>query len=147
MSSVLHKRHWLLVKLNVNGATLLRLKHARAALSLDIMIRMLRSFGQSIAIIVIISAFNSQYSCEYYHSQHNRLHFVDYFPNEGSVDIDYLEALFDGDPTLASDWEHTAQSLGYGPLAECTTVSNFSSQRIVCRAFSLFLARFQRCLH
>ncbi|KAF8504011.1 hypothetical protein JB92DRAFT_2738854 [Gautieria morchelliformis] len=49
-----------------------------------------------------------------------------------SLDWDYLEASFAGDKQEVARIERAAEYSGYGPLASCTTVTNFSSQRLVC---------------
>ncbi|KAF8583601.1 hypothetical protein K439DRAFT_1348333, partial [Ramaria rubella] len=70
-------------------------------------------------------------SCEHYNHT-NRSHFITYKPSKGMLYCNYLEALFTGDSEEVTRIEQGASNHGYGPLAECTTVSNFSSQCIVC---------------
>lgn len=53
----------------------------------------------------------------------------------GAYCVDYLEAVITGNVDDAAKIEDDARDLGYGPLIECTTVSNFSSQRAFCRMF------------
>ncbi|KAJ7720038.1 hypothetical protein B0H16DRAFT_1793932, partial [Mycena metata] len=50
----------------------------------------------------------------------------------GAYDVNYIEAVITGDIEEASRIEQSAEDLGYGPLVECTTVSNPSSQRAYC---------------
>ncbi|KAF8128839.1 hypothetical protein K438DRAFT_1645085 [Mycena galopus ATCC 62051] len=50
----------------------------------------------------------------------------------GTLDVDYIEAIISGDLEEAACIEDEAQALGYGPLVECTTVANFSSQKPFC---------------
>ncbi|KDQ61844.1 hypothetical protein JAAARDRAFT_45325 [Jaapia argillacea MUCL 33604] len=57
---------------------------------------------------------------------------VCYDINESSYDIDYLEALFADDCAEIQRAEHIAHQLGFGPLAPCITVANFSSNRVCC---------------
>jgi hypothetical protein len=80
---------------------------------------------------------NSNISCEHYDSVNNRQHFLDYTPSKGAMDCDYLEALFNQDTEEIQRIESAASALGYGLLAQCNTVCNFSSQRIVCRKYRL----------
>ncbi|KAF8160165.1 hypothetical protein BJ912DRAFT_866014 [Pholiota molesta] len=68
--------------------------------------------------------------CEHYGRKHNRDHYVQYI--DDSYDIDYLEAYFYEDADELDRIEGAARGLGYGPLAECQTVMNCSSQRAYC---------------
>lgn len=68
--------------------------------------------------------------CEHY-STSSRDHYIHYL--DDSYDTDYLEAYFHEDSDELDRIEQEVWELGAGPLAECTTVSNFSSQRIFCR--------------
>ncbi|KAF8957977.1 hypothetical protein BDZ97DRAFT_2078861 [Flammula alnicola] len=68
--------------------------------------------------------------CEHYNIHRNRDHFVQYL--DDSYDIDYLEAHFNEDFEELERIERMASRLGYGPLAECSTVVNFTSQRLCC---------------
>ncbi|KIY48068.1 hypothetical protein FISHEDRAFT_43953 [Fistulina hepatica ATCC 64428] len=68
--------------------------------------------------------------CEHY-SRYNRSHFIDY--DIGNYyDLDYLEAVLGGDNEEAKQIEDSAAHHNYGPLAPCTTVVNFTSQRSNC---------------
>ena len=67
----------------------------------------------------------------------NRAHFLDYTPSKGALDSDYLEALFLNDTEEIVRIENAASGQGYGPLASCDTVANFSSQRLVCHKYSV----------
>ncbi|KAK0472568.1 hypothetical protein EDD18DRAFT_1093925 [Armillaria luteobubalina] len=68
--------------------------------------------------------------CENYNPEDNRNHYIQYL--DASLDIDYIEAIFTEDRTEAQRIEESALSLGYGPLAECTTVTNVSAKRVNC---------------
>ncbi|KAJ7775045.1 hypothetical protein B0H16DRAFT_1684672 [Mycena metata] len=59
-------------------------------------------------------------------------HFSDSTIGNGAYDVNYIEAVITGDIEEASRIEQSAEDLGYGPLVECTTVSNPSSQRAYC---------------
>jgi hypothetical protein len=72
------------------------------------------------------------YRCEHYCIRGNRDHFIQYLDNEG-YDIDYLDAYFNEDMEEIERIESAANSAGYGPLAPCSTIYNFSSQRTHCR--------------
>jgi hypothetical protein len=50
-----------------------------------------------------------------------------------------MEALFSGDEQEAAKSEEAALNLGYGPLANCSTVSNCSQQKAYCREFNQLL--------
>ncbi|KDQ62455.1 hypothetical protein JAAARDRAFT_54405 [Jaapia argillacea MUCL 33604] len=58
--------------------------------------------------------------------------YVRYDINESSYDIDYLEALFTEDTDEIKRVEDLANQFGFGPLAPCPTVANFSSNRVCC---------------
>ncbi|KAG6808642.1 hypothetical protein H0H92_003424 [Tricholoma furcatifolium] len=68
--------------------------------------------------------------CEHYtkNSRYHYLHLLD-----DSYDFDYLEAYFNEDCDELDRIEHEAFIAGYGPLADCSTVSNISSQKVCCR--------------
>ncbi|KAJ7599699.1 hypothetical protein C8J56DRAFT_1156467 [Mycena floridula] len=68
--------------------------------------------------------------CQYYHPETDRDHHMHYL--DGSYDADYLEAYFSNDEVEMARIEQAAQALGYGPLVECTTVLNASTQRACC---------------
>ncbi|KAJ7284770.1 hypothetical protein C8J57DRAFT_1217153 [Mycena rebaudengoi] len=62
-------------------------------------------------------------SCEHYSKGNNKAHFHDFNLSNGSFNLDYLEAVFT---------EEAAQADGYGPLVDCTSLSNFSTQKVFC---------------
>lgn len=78
--------------------------------------------------------------CEHYRADNSRDHFYD--NNVGSLtgayDLAYIKALFGDDQEEIKEIEDAAFALGYGPLVECTTVTNFSSQRAFCRVYTFF---------
>ncbi|KAF8186521.1 hypothetical protein K438DRAFT_1596387 [Mycena galopus ATCC 62051] len=59
-------------------------------------------------------------------------HFHDSTIGSGAYDVDYIEAVITGDLEEAARIEDEAADLGYGPTVECTTVSNFSTQKAYC---------------
>ncbi|KAF8076821.1 hypothetical protein FPV67DRAFT_1715254 [Lyophyllum atratum] len=74
---------------------------------------------------------------EYYdeqgqHKQYlsNRDHYIQYI--DESYDFDYLEAYFHEDTDELDRIEQATFISGFGPLAECTTVANSSSQQVCC---------------
>ncbi|KAG6836008.1 hypothetical protein H0H93_012315 [Arthromyces matolae] len=67
--------------------------------------------------------------CEHYRKE-SRDHYIQYL--DDSYDFDYLEAHFNEDTDELDRIEQAAHVLGFGPLAECSTVANFSSQKICC---------------
>ncbi|KAI0038238.1 hypothetical protein FA95DRAFT_1505941, partial [Auriscalpium vulgare] len=73
------------------------------------------------------------FECEHYNSLMNRHHFLDYTVSRGSLDIDYLEALFHNDfhviEAIEADSEATDLATDVGG---CRTVVNCSSQRVHC---------------
>ena len=77
--------------------------------------------------------FNSFSSCEHYSRTGNRDHYKQF--HNDSYDVDYLEAHFFKDMTVLNQIEATAVLDGYGPLSACTTITNFSAQRVFCREF------------
>ncbi|KAF9029442.1 hypothetical protein BDZ89DRAFT_1249203 [Hymenopellis radicata] len=60
----------------------------------------------------------------------NRDHF--WMVIDCSYDMEYLEAVLEEDDEEITRIESEAESAGYGPLATCSTVVNFSSKRVVC---------------
>ena len=72
-------------------------------------------------------------SCEHYSRTGNWDHYTQFLNN--SYDVDYLEAHFFKDMMGLSRIEATAALDGYGPLSACTTIANFSTQRLCCRKF------------
>ncbi|KAF8497998.1 hypothetical protein JB92DRAFT_2817464 [Gautieria morchelliformis] len=71
-------------------------------------------------------------SCEHYNTTSNRMHFLDYAPSKGTMDLDYIDAILDNDIHEIAWIERAAADRGYGAQAQCSTVANFSSQKIVC---------------
>ncbi|KAK7022633.1 hypothetical protein R3P38DRAFT_3196030 [Favolaschia claudopus] len=67
--------------------------------------------------------------CEF-NSSSNRFHLCRFL--DESYDLDYLEAYFNEDDDELERIEEAASRLGYGPLATCRNVANFSSQRYHC---------------
>ena len=60
-----------------------------------------------------------------------------YEVSSGLYDVDYLEALFDGNEQEIAQIEKSAQSNGFGPLTSCTTVWNYSTIKVQCREWFL----------
>jgi len=71
--------------------------------------------------------------CEHYSKHTNKDHLLDYSIGDGSYDLDYIDAVFNEDAEEIDRIENAANALGFGPLTECTTVSNFSTQKLYCR--------------
>ena len=79
------------------------------------------------------------YSCEHYKKNANRDHFIAYNIDDGSYDVEYIEAILTDDLEEIAQIEHDHGLLGFGPLTKCTTVSNAGSQRLFCRkCYSVF---------
>jgi hypothetical protein len=76
--------------------------------------------------------------CEFYCKKNNRDHFHDDSVGAatGSYDLAYIKAVLQEDEEEVLSIEQATHDLGYGPLVECTTVTNASSQRAFCRTFS-----------
>ncbi|KAJ7442069.1 hypothetical protein B0H11DRAFT_1749418 [Mycena galericulata] len=70
--------------------------------------------------------------CEHYSTLNNKNHYINTSISDGSYDLCYLEALFSGDDEEISYIEEAAIGLGFGPLVDCTTISNSSSQKTLC---------------
>ncbi|KAJ6505572.1 hypothetical protein C8R45DRAFT_1091275 [Mycena sanguinolenta] len=70
--------------------------------------------------------------CEHYVPGKSKDHFHDWTVGGGAYDIAYIEAVITGDLEESARIEDEAADKGYGPVVECTTVSNFSSQRAFC---------------
>ncbi|KAJ7122259.1 hypothetical protein C8R44DRAFT_622063 [Mycena epipterygia] len=64
----------------------------------------------------------------------NRDHFYDFNVGAatGSYDLRYIKAILNEDEDEVKQIEDAAFALGYGPLVECTTVTNVTSQRAFC---------------
>jgi hypothetical protein len=72
------------------------------------------------------SNLNPSSSCKHYSRSGNRDHYISFL--DDLYYLDYIEAYFNKDSEEV-DWiEESASVLGYGPLVECTTVTNFSAQ-------------------
>jgi hypothetical protein len=79
---------------------------------------------------------------EHYCKQTSRDHFHDSFvgTSTGAYDLKYIKAVLCDDEEEVALIEQAAFDLGYGPLVECTTITNASSQRAICRMFhSLYI--------
>ncbi|KAK6974428.1 hypothetical protein R3P38DRAFT_3331676 [Favolaschia claudopus] len=70
--------------------------------------------------------------CEHYIPGTSKDHFHDLSIGNGSYDVEYIEACLTGDLEEATRIEEEARDCGYGPLIECTTVANFSTQKAYC---------------
>ncbi|KAJ7257624.1 hypothetical protein C8J57DRAFT_1074290 [Mycena rebaudengoi] len=69
--------------------------------------------------------------CEHYHRKRNIDHLIDWDAGRGLYDINYLEALFLGDPDTIADFGEDGLALSdKGPFAVCSTVANFSSIKV-----------------
>ncbi|KAJ7169084.1 hypothetical protein C8R43DRAFT_1120974 [Mycena crocata] len=68
-------------------------------------------------------------TCEFY-SIDDRQHLRKYV--DESYDLEYMEAFFHEDQEELDRIEEAASLCGYGPLADCTHVANFSLQRFHC---------------
>ncbi|KAJ6484352.1 hypothetical protein C8R47DRAFT_1072982 [Mycena vitilis] len=71
-------------------------------------------------------------SCEHYNSNINKDHFHDHSIGDGSYHVEYIEAVFCGDQQEAAQIEDFAFNFGYGPLADCSTITNCSQQKAYC---------------
>ncbi|KAJ6535548.1 hypothetical protein B0H19DRAFT_1271291 [Mycena capillaripes] len=71
-------------------------------------------------------------SCQHYKHPTSKDHFRDLTIGSGAYDVDYIEAVITEDEEEPARIEEAARDLGYGPLVDCTTVSNFSSQKANC---------------
>jgi hypothetical protein len=69
--------------------------------------------------------------CEHYSWDGNRDHLK--LVLDESFDLEYIEAHFNEDMDELERIELRAAAMGYGPRVACTTVTNFSAQRICCR--------------
>ncbi|KAJ6474456.1 hypothetical protein C8R47DRAFT_709767 [Mycena vitilis] len=70
--------------------------------------------------------------CEHYIPGKSQDHFYDSTIASGAYDVPYIEAVVTGDLEEAARIEDEAGDEGYGPAVECSTVSNFSAQRVFC---------------
>jgi hypothetical protein len=64
----------------------------------------------------------------------NRDHLIDYSIGDGSYNLNYIEAELTEDSDEIDQIEYAASVLGFGPRSTCTTVENFSTQRLYCRS-------------
>ncbi|KAJ6542447.1 hypothetical protein DFH09DRAFT_1282539 [Mycena vulgaris] len=71
-------------------------------------------------------------SCEHYNARTNKDHLNDHSIDDGSYHLGYIEAVISGDESEAAKIEDAVLSFGYGPLADCSTVSNCSQQKAYC---------------
>ncbi|KAJ6506213.1 hypothetical protein C8R47DRAFT_1241345 [Mycena vitilis] len=71
-------------------------------------------------------------SCEHYNAKINKDHFHDHSIGDGSYHVEYIEAVFCGDEQEAAQIEDFAFNFGYGPLADCSTITNCSQQKAYC---------------
>lgn len=69
--------------------------------------------------------------CQHYSKFGTRDHYIHFI--DDSYDLEYLDAYFNEDTQTVEQIEATAAAVGYGPLSKCTTVTNFSAQRVYCR--------------
>ncbi|KAJ7657652.1 hypothetical protein DFH06DRAFT_1472990 [Mycena polygramma] len=81
--------------------------------------------------IVFKSGIKPFLMCEHY-TQQSKDHWADFSIADGSYDLEYLKAIFSNDLDAIKQIEETARLLDYGPLALCSFVANFSSQKLHC---------------
>ncbi|KAJ7255688.1 hypothetical protein C8J57DRAFT_1236122 [Mycena rebaudengoi] len=75
----------------------------------------------------------SYVSCEHYDHSTNRDHLNDATINNGTYDLEYIEAVLCEDQEEVDRIEQAALYLGFGPLVGvCTTVANASTQKKFC---------------
>lgn len=79
-------------------------------------------------------------SCERFSAKvgGTRDHHFSYTVSNGLYNLEYLEALFDNDSETISKFELAAMDDRFGPLASCTTITNYSSIRVNCHECFLF---------
>ncbi|KAE9400248.1 hypothetical protein BT96DRAFT_938867 [Gymnopus androsaceus JB14] len=70
--------------------------------------------------------------CEHFDPKISRKHFCDFAIANKVYHTEYLLALCNADSDEIHKWEKLAFNNGYGPLAPCTTVWNFSTKRVDC---------------
>lgn len=80
------------------------------------------------------------FRCKHYNRVLSRDHLINFDVGSGSYDLEYLEALSKNNVEDIEFIESNAELDGYGPLAPCLTIVNFSSQRIDCRATFIFIS-------
>lgn len=72
-------------------------------------------------------------SCEHYSRRYDVDHFIYFDITKGLYETRYLEALFLGDTEVISEYEEDAAfRYDMGPLAFCSSVSNFSAIKVNC---------------
>jgi hypothetical protein len=76
-----------------------------------------------------------EHRCEHYNKAKNKDHLLVYTIGDGSYDVDYIDAHFSNDTEELHRIESVALAAGAGPQRVCTTVSNFSSQKVFCHAY------------
>ena len=81
--------------------------------------------------------------CEHYSIRPGgtRDHLCSYEVSNGLYDIEYLEALFDGDESAIAEIENSAHKDGFGPLAACSTVWNHGSLKVHCRELPYYFKK------
>ncbi|KAF8058004.1 hypothetical protein FPV67DRAFT_1722388 [Lyophyllum atratum] len=67
----------------------------------------------------------------HYNKKINRDHYIQHI-DETRFDFDYIKAYFDKDKDELERIEQSASALGVRPLRACTTVTNFSAQKVCC---------------
>lgn len=77
-------------------------------------------------------------SCEHYDPEVSRDHLINFEVGNGLYDEEYLEALFGENKDLVDEIEEDAAVGGLGPRVHCTTMSNFSSVKVNCRALNIY---------
>ena len=103
-------------------------------------------FGEShlTYILLTIQLFNPFVRCEHYSTWPEGTcdHLCSYEVSTGLYDLEYLEALFDHDIEETSQIENFAWDSGFGPLASCSTIWNYNTNKVHCRE-SLISRRIQ----
>jgi hypothetical protein len=89
------------------------------------------TFSRSIIEHLLLLSSNYWSRCEHYSWVGNRDHLK--IVLDESFDIEYMEAHFNEDKDELERIELRAAAIGYGPRVACTTVTNFSAQRVCCR--------------
>lgn len=91
------------------------------------------TFGRPINAIIehLFQLSNYWTRCEHYSWDGNRDHLK--LVLDDSFDLEYIEAHFNEDMEELERIELRAAAMGYGPRVTCTTVTNFSAQRVCCR--------------
>ncbi|KAJ6558189.1 hypothetical protein B0H19DRAFT_946802 [Mycena capillaripes] len=71
-------------------------------------------------------------SCEHYSHRTSPNHWADFTIAGGEYDLEYIAAVFTDDTEEISRIEMAAKRHQHGPLAVCTTLTNYSAQRSYC---------------